>query len=324
MPRHHVNLGSLQVSELDEISEDIEKDSSNQLNDSVTLPVKQRKITVTLMIIASLFILIVTNFIVDTYLSYISISETHNVVANLLLAVYAIAIGALVLYIGLTIKHYMALKDAFEIQGETAKSDEYEDQRKIALKILDHYQSHPDIDIKEKVQNLTAKIITNSVHSPFLEIKKEIIDDLDKQATDQIYKSAKDISLFTAFSPGSALDSIAVMFISAKLMKNIFNIYGFRTNFITSLLIARKILQNASLAAMIEYADDSVNDILGNTLLSKISVKIAQGIGNGVLMLRIGNVLIQSARPFASDGSIGTYRQMSALFLAYIKERISK
>ncbi len=324
MPKHHVNLGSLQVNELDEISEAIEKNAPIQLNESRPIITGKKKITVTLVIIVSLLILIMTNFIVDTYLSYISIAESHYLVANTLLIVYIIAISSLFIYVGLTIKHYLALKDAFEIQSETAKSDEYEDQRRVALKILDHYKSHPDAHIKEKVQNLTAKVMTNSVHNPFLEIKKDIIDDLDKQATDQIYKSAKDISLFTAFSPGSALDSMAVMFISAKLMKNIFNIYGFRTNFITSLLIARKILQNASLAALIEYADDSVNDILGNTLLSKISVKIAQGIGNGVLMLRIGNVLIQSARPFASDGSIGTYKQMSALFLAYIKERISK
>ena len=132
------------------------------------------------------------------------------------------------------------------------------------------------------------------------------------------------MSLFTAFSPGSAMDSIAVIFTSAKLMKNVFHIYGYRTNFVTSMLITRKILENASLAALVEYADDSVNDILGNTLVSKISTKIAQGIGNGVLMLRIGNVLIQSARPFAPDGSIGTYKHMATLFLKYIKERVRK
>ena len=41
-------------------------------------------------------------------------------------------------------------------------------------------------------------------------------------------------------------------------------------------------------------------------------------------MLRIGNMIIQSARPFASDGSIGSYKHMVKLFIQYIKEKVDK
>ena len=321
---HQVNLGNLQVSELDAISGSIEKDSVAFIDD-IKIPKKAKKrITTTLVIVISLLILLLTNFTVDTYQTYISIAQTSAVTANILLSIYIVTILAILFYFSVSFRHYLTLKDAFEVQSLTACSDEYEDQREVALKILRHYRSHHDHEIKEKAVLLSKQVETNSIHNPFLQIKTDIIDELDKQATKHIYQSAKEVSLFTAFSPGSAMDSIAVIFTSAKLMKNVFHIYGYRTNFVTSMLIARKILENASIAALVEYADDSINDILGNTLVSKISTKIAQGIGNGVLMLRIGNVLIQSARPFAPDGSIGTYKHMATLFLKYIKERISK
>ncbi|VAY86332.1 Membrane protein YcjF [hydrothermal vent metagenome] len=200
----------------------------------------------------------------------------------------------------------------------------YEDEKEVALSILNHYKHHQSQEVRDKATMLYTKIESNGAHSPFLDIKKDIIDTLDKKATSIIYKSAKEVSLFTAFSPGSALDSMAVIFSSMKLMKKIFHVYGYKTNLFTSLLIIRKILENASFAALMEYADDSVNDLLGNTIISKLSTKIAQGVGNGVLMLRIGNMIIQSARPFASDGSIGTYKNMVKLFIKYVKEKVGK
>ena len=322
--KSQVDLGSLQVTELDAISEAIEKDSVSFI-DEIKIPEKTRKsVTTTLVVVISLLTLLLTNFTVDTYQTYISIAQSSVVTANILLSIYIFTIVAILVYFGASFKHYVTLKDAFEVQSLTATSDEYESQREVALKILKHYQSHHDPEIKEKATSLLKSVETNKIHNPFLQIKTDIIDELDTQATKQIYQSAKEVSLFTAFSPGSAMDSIAVIFTSAKLMKNVFHIYGYRTNFVTSMLITRKILENASIAALVEYADDSVNDILGNALISKISTKIAQGIGNGVLMLRIGNVLIQSARPFAPDGSIGTYKHMATLFLKYIKERVSK
>lgn len=322
--KHQVDLGSLQVSELDAISNAIEKDSVAFIDD-IKLPKNTKKrMTTTLVIIILLLTLLITNFTVDTYQTYINIAQTSYIAANILFGLYIITILAILVYFGASFRNYITLKDAFEIQSLTAQSDEYEDQKEVALKILKHYQSHQEPEIKEKARVLLNSVEANKVLNPFLQIKTDIIDELDKQATRHIYQSAKEVSLFTAFSPGSAMDSIAVIFTSAKLMKNVFHIYGYRTNFVTSMLITRKILENASLAALVEYADDSVNDILGNTLISKISTKIAQGIGNGVLMLRIGNVLIQSARPFAPDGSIGTYKHMATLFLKYIKERVSK
>lgn len=104
-----------------------------------------------------------------------------------------------------------------------------------------------------------------------------------------------------------------------RLIKRIFLLYGYRTNAITLVFIIRKILENASFAALIEFADDSITEVLGNTLTAKLSVKIAEGIGNGILVLRLGNVIIQSARPFTYDGSVGSYKQMSKLFITDIK-----
>lgn len=317
------NLENLQISELPLINESL-KDNAFLASHKKSQKFVKKSLTLTIIIITSLLLILTTNFSMDVYQSYINIASSSKVFAWLYVGVYLIAIIGIIFYIFSVFLSYRNLKDAFTIQTQTATIKHYEDEKEVALSILNHYKLHQNSDVREKAISLASKIQTNSIHSPFLSIKTEIINDLDKEAANEVYSRAKEVSLFTAFSPGSALDSIAVIFSSIKLMKKIFHIYGYKTNIFTSLLIARKILENASLAALIEYSDDTLSDLLGNTFISKVSLKIAQGIGNGVLMLRVGNMVIQSARPFASDGSIASYKHMVRLFMQYIKEKVGK
>jgi uncharacterized protein (TIGR01620 family) len=317
------SLKNLQISELELLNECLEQ--NNQEQDFLDKTSSTKKtINMTIVVITSLVVLLLVNFSLDVYQSYISIATSSMFLAISYLFIYFIAIFGVSIYILFSVKNYINLKDAFKIQERTSNINGYEDEKEVALLILNHYKQHQNQEIQNKSVQLYEQVKSNSLHSPFVSIKSEIINELDKETTNTIYLSAKEVSLFTAFSPGSALDSLVVIFSSMKLMKKIFHIYGYKTNFFTSLLIIRKILENASIAAIVEYADDSVNDLLGNTFISKLSTKIAQGIGNGVLMLRIGNILIQSARPFASDGSISSYKDMVKLFIQYIKEKVGK
>lgn len=317
------NLKDLQVSELELLNESLEENHQQQTVINKTTSNK-RTINMTMVIVSSLVVLLLINFSLDVYQSYTSIASSSTLLAISYLSIYFIAIFGIALYILFSVKSYINLQNAFKIQNQTLNVTSYENEKEIALSILSHYKKHQNIDIQHKAIQLYEQVDSNSVHSPFVSIKTEIINDLDKEATNAVYSSAKEVSLFTAFSPGSALDSLAVIFSSMKLMKKIFHIYGYKTNIFTSMLIVRKILENASIAALVEYADDSVNDLLGNTLISKLSTKMAQGIGNGVLILRIGNIVIQNARPFAPDGSIGSYKHMVKLFIQYIKDKVGK
>ncbi len=317
------NLKNLQISELELLNESLEQSSQEQAFEDKESSTK-KTINMTIVVIISLVVLLLINFSLDVYQSYTSISSSSQFFAITYLFIYFIAIFGTFIYVVFSIKNYINLKDAFRIQSQTLNINDYEDEKEISLIILNHYKQHQNQEIQNKAVQLYKQVESNSLHSPFVSIKNEIISKLDKDAINVVYASAKEVSLFTAFSPGSALDSLAVIFSSMKLMKKIFHIYGYKTNLFTSLLIIRKILENASISALVEYTDDSVNDLLGNTLISKLSTKIAQGVGNGVLILRIGNILIQSARPFASDGSIGSYKHMVKLFIKYIKEKVGK
>jgi len=318
------NINMLQISELESLNNSLEKSNGVYTDTDISSNNLKKNITMSLIAVVSIFILLVINFSLDVYESYISISQSSTTLALVYLLLYLSAVVGIVTYIGLTIKSYMNLKSAFLVQSETSNINKYEQEKEVALRILKHYKKHQIKDIRLKADALYIQVQKNSVHAPFESIKNEIIDKLDKEAIDIVYSSAKEVSIFTAFAPGSALDSLSVIFSSTKLMKNIFYIYGYKTNLFTTLLIIRKILENASLAALVEYTDDTVNDLLGGTIISKLSLKVAQGIGNGVLMLRIGNILIQSARPFASDGSIGSYKGMVKIFINYIKRKVSK
>jgi len=317
------SIENLQISELSLLNDSLER---SHLKESMHHRETSTKTTLSMsiLIVTSLLLLISINFTLDVYESYKSIAETSTVMAMLYLFLYLSAVIGILSYIIISIKNYMNLKVAFNVQARTLDAKSYEEEKRLALLILKHYTHHQDREIREKATLLFLEVKNNSVHAPFIDIKEKIINELDKQATAEIYSSAKEVSLFTAFAPAPALDSLAVIFSSLKLMKRIFYIYGYKTNLFTSLLIIRKILENASLAALVEYTDDSLNDLLGNTLLTKLSTKVAQGVGNGVLMLRVGNVLMQSARPFASNGSLGSYKNMLKLFIEYIKNKVGK
>lgn len=317
------NLENLQISELELLNKSLEQ-SNKKITFKEKTSLTKNTIAMSVLAIVSILLLLSINFTLDVYQSYTSIAASSTFMGVGYLLLYFIALLGIVIYILLSIKSYINLKDAFSTQEKTLTVENYEEEKEIALSILLHYQQHQDQEIQHKAAQLYEQVKNNSLHSPFVSIKSEIIDSLDKEAITTVYSSAKEVSMYTALSPTSALDSIVVIFSSMKLMKKIFHIYGYKTNFFTSLLIIRKILENASIASLLEYADDSVNELLGNTLIAKLSTKIAQGIGNGVLMLRIGNMLVQRARPFAPNGSIGSYKHMVKLFIHYIKDKVAK
>lgn len=317
------NLENLQLSELALLNATLEKTNLEHVSVK-PISLKKKTITMTVIIIIAIILLLIVNFTLDVYQSYTSIAASSIYLAIAYLTIYFTALLGVIVYVLFSIKSYINLKDAFTIQQKTSNIIHYEEEREVALSILNHYRQHQELEIQDRANKLYEQVKINALHSPFVSIKDEIINNLDSKATNTVYLSAKEVAIYTALSPSSALDSIVVIFTSIKLMKRVFHIYGYKTNFFTSLLIMRKILENASISALMEYADDQVNDLLGNTLVAKLSTKIAQGIGNGVLILRIGNILVQSARPFASNGSISSYKSMVKIFIQYIKEKIAR
>ncbi len=320
----HIDLGQIQLSDLKNINEEL-SNTHHETPQKKTLKQKASLVSKSLALILIMFLLFIVSLAVDIYQQYTTLAASNQLLGLSYIGIYCALFLLLLYYVIVSVKSYYALKDAFEIQQLTAQcSDNYEDKKEVALHILRHYLLSSEDETKKLAFECMYKIENNSVQDPILEVKSQIIDALDQKALIEIYSSAKSVAAFTALSPGSAFDSMVVIFNAFRLIKRIFLLYGYRTNAITLVFIIRKILENASFAALIEFADDSITEVLGNTLTAKLSVKIAEGIGNGILVLRLGNVIIQSARPFPYDGSVGSYKQMSKLFITYIKDRLSK
>ena len=319
-----IDLGQIQLSDLKSINEEL-SNINQETPQKKTLKQKASLVSKSLALILILFLLFLVSFAVDIYQQYMTLAASNELLGLSYIGIYCALFVLLIYYVIVSIKSYYELKDAFEIQRLTEQcSDNYEDTKEVALHILKHYLLSSEDETKKLAFECMYKIEKNSIQDPILEVETQIIDALDQKALTEIYSSAKSVAAFTALSPGSAFDSMVVIFNAFRLINKIFLLYGYRTNAITLIFIVRKILENASFAAMIEFADDSLTDMLGNAFAAKLSVKIAEGIGNGILVLRLGNIIIQSARPFPYDGSVGSYKQMSKLFITYIKERLLK
>lgn len=272
----HIDLGQIQLSDLKNINEEL-SNTHHETPQKKTLKQKASLVSKSLALIFIMILLFIVSLAVDIYQQYTTFAASNQLLGLSYIGIYCALFLLLIYYVIVSVKSYYALKDAFEIQKLTEQcSDNYEDKKEVALHILKHYLLSSEDETKKLAFECMYKIEKNSVQDPILEVKSQIIDALDQKALIEIYSSAKSVAAFTALSPGSAFDSMVVVFNAFRLIKRIFLLYGYRTNAITLVFIIRKILENASFAALIEFADDSLIDVLGSTFTAKLSVKIAR------------------------------------------------
>lgn len=118
---------------------------------------------------------------------------------------------------------------------------------------------------------------------------------IKKELNKMIVQHAETVYLSTAISQNGRLDSIAVITINFRLIKNLVKKCGFRPNFMSLGKLSLNVLGTAIIAENLEdmnfseiFPSSSINALAEMPILKTVTGSFAQGLGNALLSLRVG------------------------------------
>jgi putative membrane protein len=124
-----------------------------------------------------------------------------------------------------------------------------------------------------------------------------VLAPIDKLAMKQVTKNASAASVMIAVSPFALLDMLIVLWRNIRMMNQVSEIYGLQLGYWGRVKLIRKIFRTMVYAGATEILSDAGNYAFSAGITGKLSTRIAQGMGAGVLTARIGLKVINESRP---------------------------
>ena len=125
----------------------------------------------------------------------------------------------------------------------------------------------------------------------------QVLAPIDKIAIKQVSKNASAATVMIAVSPFAVLDMLIVLWRNIRMMNQVSEIYGLHLGYWARIRLIRKIFHTMLYAGAAEILSDAGNYALGAGITGKLSSRVAQGMGAGVLTARIGLKAINESRP---------------------------
>lgn len=119
----------------------------------------------------------------------------------------------------------------------------------------------------------------------------------DKQALNCVTRHASSSAAMIAVSPFALLDMAIVLWRNLVMLRQISQCYGIELSYIGRIRLIKSIFKTMLYAGASEIIADAGNYALGAGLTGKLSTRVAQGLGAGVLTTRIGVKAMHACRP---------------------------
>ncbi|GAC18797.1 YcjF family protein [Paraglaciecola arctica] len=125
----------------------------------------------------------------------------------------------------------------------------------------------------------------------------QVLAPIDKLAIKQVSNNASAAGVMIAVSPFALLDMLIVLWRNIRMMNQVSEIYGLHLGYWGRVSLIRNIFHTMLYAGAAEILSDAGNYALSAGITGKISTRVAQGMGAGVLTARIGLKAINESRP---------------------------
>ncbi len=254
-----------------------------------------------MIVLGLLFGVIITGTLYDAATSASSMLHNAPIVGVMYLVMLFSLIGILGFGIFKEMLGYLKIKKIDTIQEEatalTTKSSKK--VRAFAKKVIALYSDHEDEQIRDAVKAFSYELPSMLDDEIMQRLNDIILTKMDEKAKKIITKYANQTALSTAISPVAMIDAILILSRSHVMVKEIATVYGLRPNLFAELALIKKVFVTMAFAGITDIMLHHSHDILGASVLSKISSHGAQGVANGILTARIGLSTIKACRPVA-------------------------
>jgi putative membrane protein len=124
-----------------------------------------------------------------------------------------------------------------------------------------------------------------------------VLSQRDKEAKKLVSRYAGEAALLLAASPLAALDMAIILWRNQKMITEIAQIYAIDLGYWSRIKLLRSIVANILYAGSAELITDLGTQVLSLEMAGKLSARVAQGLGGGLLTARLGYQAMSLCRP---------------------------
>ncbi len=128
-----------------------------------------------------------------------------------------------------------------------------------------------------------------------------VLSKVDEKAMTEIARFSTEAVVLVALSPVAIIDMLIILWRNLRMINKIAGLYGLKLGYWSRIKLIRQVFVNMVYAGASELVADFGSEMIGADLLGKLSGRLAQGLGAGMLTARLGIKTMQLCRPIPFD-----------------------
>jgi len=124
-----------------------------------------------------------------------------------------------------------------------------------------------------------------------------ILHKVDDKALAEITKFSTEAIVLVALSPIAIVDMLIMLWRNLRMINKVSGLYGLKLGYWSRIKLVKQVFVNMVYAGASELISDFGTEMIGADLLGKLSGRLAQGLGAGMLTARLGIKTMQLCRP---------------------------
>jgi putative membrane protein len=195
-------------------------------------------------------------------------------------------------------RHISELHTGLSVARE---KNDFDEARRLTGQLSTLYSSKPETaHARNQLRELSHGVVDGRALIDIAE--RTLVGPLDAEVRREIARAAKRVSMVTALAPRAIIDVIFVSAQAVRLVRHVAVIYGGRPGFLGLLKLMRSIAAHIAVTGGMAAGDSLIQQFLGHGIAAKLSVRLGEGVLNGMLTARVGLSAMAVCRPlpFAS------------------------
>ncbi|CAM3736363.1 YcjF family protein [Parendozoicomonas haliclonae] len=150
-----------------------------------------------------------------------------------------------------------------------------------------------------------------------------VLNPLDEKAKAIVHRYSLESSLLLAASPVAVLDIALILWRNQRMIRELAECYGIELGYWSRIRLLRLVVGNILYAGVSEAAIDLGSQYLSMEMTGKVSARIAQGLGGGMLTARLGYQAMALCRPLTfTDRNRPRLGELHGQLLQEVKKRL--